>query len=176
MCLASFEIHTCDCCKVPQAVRMVWTDDRGYVPGLCDTCLAHRGADPTKVLLRAEDHERMLRERCEKAREAATDAEAKMKAAFQSRDYAVRLLRQLDGIHEPLGLRACGCGVRGACRTREVLDRVWVRDRVADLERRDREEEMRDAGYFVPRRPRSAAGPSGFRPPTTPRGGSTPRR
>lgn len=67
-----------------------------------------------------------------------------MKAAFRSRDIAIGYLRQLEEVHEPLGLRACGCGATGMCRTREILDRPWVKDRIRELERREHQRELEE--------------------------------
>jgi hypothetical protein len=88
----------------------------------------------------------MLSERLKAARKVATESWEKMKAAYGSRDRAVRYLSRINEIHAPLGFRACTCRAVGGCQTREILDSAWVRDRIDDLELREWEERRREEG------------------------------
>lgn len=144
----------CSCCRTPQQVRVIRTDDRGDVPGPCDTCLSHRGGDAANALRRAQDHEQVLHTWYVSARKTAAQADEKMKAAFASRDHVIEIFKQLAALHEQVGLGGCRCGTR-SCRTRDLLNQDWVRARIRDLERREREEEFRDHGIFKPPRLRT---------------------
>lgn len=128
---------TCSCCRLPQRVREY---DSGREPTMCGTCIEHRGANAEMVLRRAQDHENMLRSRCEEARKAANSLEERMKSALRSRERAIRYLAELNEIHRPRLDGSCACGLKHSCQSVEILSSQWVRNMIGNVEMRDIEE------------------------------------
>lgn len=133
----------CACCKLSRATNSRPTEFNNYTEQtICRECIEHRGVDDRMRVRRAVEHEAELRRRWEAAREAANDLDRKQKAAFRSRDRAVRKLKAVRDLHEYTGTRgACRCGVKN-CKTLTYLEDPWVRDRINDL--RDREYDGRE--------------------------------
>ena len=107
---------------------------------MCGTCIEHRGANAEMVLRRAQDHENMLRSRCEEARKAANSLEERMKSALRSRERAIRYLAELNEIHRPRLDGSCACGLKHSCQSVEILSSQWVRNMIGNVKMRDIEE------------------------------------
>jgi hypothetical protein len=111
-----------------------------YVPPTrCRVCNEHQG----NAEKRAEDHEKELHRRLDVAvaaayteRARAEDMKQKMKAAFASRDRALRLVERVIDLHEADGSGGCLCGIRN-CGTLRVVSDDWILDRIADMYRRE---------------------------------------
>jgi hypothetical protein len=151
----------CPCCRLNQPVR----DEDGSLDGrLCSRCIEHRALDEATVVRRALEHESMLRERCERAREIATDRDERMKAAFRSRERAIRYLRDLRALHEPRKNGSCSCGVKRDCESSRILDSFWIMRMVNKLVLAEEDERLHGDREFwdnpdddeVPPRPRGA--------------------
>ncbi|WP_155859407.1 hypothetical protein [Cellulomonas sp. KRMCY2] len=90
------------------------------------------------------EHFSAARDSAEKAYADRDRYREKMHAAYGSREVAVRRLRALSRLHEPLGNGVCLCKKRG-CESLVILDTPWVRDMVSKLDaiEAQREAELR---------------------------------
>ncbi len=137
-------IGTCECCQLPQRLAWAASDENGRAPvDQCEVCRGHQGETLGARAQRAEEHLPMHHEREAAARAAAEDYKERMHAAFRSREHSVRLLRRLRDLHEPHG-QGCSCGIKRDCKSLDLVEASWVREQVAQLNRREAEDRVAD--------------------------------
>ncbi len=97
--------------------------------GLCSICTYHQSQEINQTAKRHREHEEMLRERLAAASEWARSAEVernqfgeKMHWALKSRDRMIKVLRQINDMHELRSDLSCKCGKHKGCKIAELLD------------------------------------------------------
>lgn len=108
----------------------------------CELCRGDQGDSDAQRARRAEEHLPMHQERGNAARAAAEKYEEKMRGAYRSRKYLIRMLRRLRNLHEAHG-RKCSCGVKDR-RSLDILESGWVREQISSLKLREMQDRAAD--------------------------------
>lgn len=134
--VTQYKIAACTCCRLNQRLPdRIGETERDQI---CSTCRTHPG--PKLELKRAQDHEALIREKIDAADQYARRAEgrianfrSKTAAALESRDRAVKVLRDLADLHRPRMRGGCSCGRTGRCETSERLGSKWAQQMISRL-------------------------------------------
>ena len=97
--------------------------------GFCSICSYHQSPEIHQTAKRHREHEEMLRKRLKAASEWASAADEerknfgqKMHWALKSRDRTIKVLRQINDMHELRSDGSCKCRIPRGCKIAVLLD------------------------------------------------------
>lgn len=136
----------CSCCGLLQP----WVGGKG----LCSVCSYHQSNEINQTVKRHQEHEVMLRERLTAASEWAANADAerkefgqKMHWALKSRDWSIRVLRQINDMHELRSNGSCKCKKPKACKIAELLDDRGLQELIRRVDEHEAKQRERERAY-----------------------------
>jgi hypothetical protein len=132
----------CTCCGLQQK----WVG-----AGLCSTCTYHQSEEVNQTAKRHREHEEMLRERLMAASEWARKAEEerkqfgqKMHWALKSRDRTIKVLREINDMHELRSDLSCTCGKPKGCKVAELLDDRGIQQLIRKVDDYEAEQQRKE--------------------------------